>query len=225
MKTRMIDVAENFKGQKGSAWCKMCFLFYECQEHLKNCSKIRDKLKGEIDLDFDYCDIQGPLHLQEKFAKSYTLILTTRETILQEMTPNGDQSTGGRQIWLLPWCCKQGNTRSFVTLPVWLECKIKKNMMKNGKRAPMVLNIGHMKKIKKIDPRFFSFYFLLWREPAFLPFSLSATVWPQMRNCQNFKNVGFLLKWAVEMPLTKTPKYYIPQKNKIILRRITISLF
>ena len=94
LKTRMVDLAENFKGKMGSQWCKMCFLFYECQEHLKNCIKIKEKLNVE-DLNFDYCDIEGPLDLQEKFAKNYTLILMTRENILKEMTSNEDQCTGG----------------------------------------------------------------------------------------------------------------------------------
>ena len=117
MKTRMINVAENFKGKKGSDWCKMCSLFYECQEHLRNCSKIREKLKTVINLDFDYCDIQGSLNLQEKFAKSYTLILTTREEILQEMTSNEDQSSGGRPV-SFHVATNRENTRSVVTLPV-----------------------------------------------------------------------------------------------------------
>ena len=61
---------------------------------------------------------------------------------------------------------------------------------------------------------------------ALFPFYLSATVWPEMRNCQNFENEGFSLKWAVEMTRTKkNQKTIYPQKDKIILKRKAISLF
>ena len=52
---------------------------------------------------------------------------------------------------------------------------------------------------------------------AFFTFYISATVWPKMRNYQNYENEGFSLKWAVKMPQTKKSlKSIYPQKNKII---------
>ena len=56
--------------------------------------KIREKLKDKVNISLSYSDIEGTLQLQENFAKEYTLILTTREQILNDQSPNGDQSTG-----------------------------------------------------------------------------------------------------------------------------------
>ena len=42
-----------------------------------------------------------------------------------------------------------------------------------------------------------------------------SVVWPEMRNCQNFENEGFSLKWAGEMTWTKkNKKLYTPRKTK-----------
>ena len=80
------------------------------------------------------------------------------------------------------------------------------NIGSMNKNSLMVLNNGPIKKFEKIDPRYFSCFL----GSAFFTFSQSATVWPQMRKCQNFENVCFALYWAVEMPQTKKPKNYIP---------------
>ena len=90
LKCRMVNVAGNFPQSKASKWCKLCFICPETQEHLINCFVIRQKLKNEIEFQFNYCDIEGPLPLQEKFTQNYTIILTTRERILGE-SPNGVQ--------------------------------------------------------------------------------------------------------------------------------------
>ena len=91
----MINLACNFPNSEKSKWCKLCFLCYERQEHLMNCIVIRSKLKDIVDFSFEYCDIEGSLALQENIAKQYTVILTTRDKILEEKAPNGDQSSGG----------------------------------------------------------------------------------------------------------------------------------
>ena len=93
LKTRMIDLAGNFPGKGHNKWCRLCCLFFETQEHLLNCVVIRNKLKDVVDFDLNYSDIEGSLTLQEKFAKTYTQILTTRDEILTEQSPNGDHST------------------------------------------------------------------------------------------------------------------------------------
>ena len=90
LKTRMVDVFGNFPSTNNK-WCKLCFLSYEVQEHLMNCFVIRQKLKDRINFEFDYSDIEGSIALQEKFAKCYTIILTTREEILSVQSPNGAQ--------------------------------------------------------------------------------------------------------------------------------------
>jgi len=59
---------------------------------------------------------------------------------------------------------------------------------------------------------------------ALFPFYLSATVWPEMRNCQNFENEGFSLKWAVEMTRTKK-KLYTPRKTKNFKDKSNITFF
>ena len=90
----MIDLAGNFPGKSEHRWCKLCLIFFEVQEHLMNCWIIRERLKNKVNFLFSYSDIEGPLHLQEKFAQTYTIILTTREDILSENSPNGVHSTG-----------------------------------------------------------------------------------------------------------------------------------
>ena len=92
----MVNVACNFPRSGDSKWCKLCHLCYEQQEHLMHCIVLRKKLKSIVDFSFNYCDMEGPIALQEKFAKAYTVILTTRENILNEVSRNVDQSTGGQ---------------------------------------------------------------------------------------------------------------------------------
>ena len=99
LKTRMVNVFQNFQNEKKSnKWCKLCFLFIENQQHLANCPKIREKLKGKIDFStLDYSFISGSITQQDFFAKQYSTILETRDELLKEgqnVSPNGDQSTG-----------------------------------------------------------------------------------------------------------------------------------
>ena len=53
LKTRMVNVAENFKGSNSSQWCKLCFLCYESQEHLRNCFIIKERLSSKGGLHFE----------------------------------------------------------------------------------------------------------------------------------------------------------------------------
>ena len=98
LKTRMVNVFQNFQNEKKSnKWCKLCFLFIENQEHLAKCPIIREKLGKNIDFStFDYSFINGSIAQQEVFAKQYTMILERRDELLKEgrdVSPNGDQST------------------------------------------------------------------------------------------------------------------------------------
>ena len=45
---------------------------------------------------------------------------------------------------------------------------------------------------------------------AFFTCSFYDRVWPKIRKFQNFENVGLSLQQAVQMPLTKHPKKYVP---------------
>ena len=94
LKTRIVEIANNFPGNKGSPWCELCSIFEETQEHLMSCLIIRHDLKDKINFSFSYCDIDGSIARQENFVKNYTFILTTRERLLTQRPPNGDQSTG-----------------------------------------------------------------------------------------------------------------------------------
>ena len=85
LKTCMLDLSGNFPGGKNvnQKWCKLCHIFFEVQEHLLVCPIIRQKLHNEVDFStIHYSDIEGPLNLQEKFAQTYQLIMTTREELL-----------------------------------------------------------------------------------------------------------------------------------------------
>ena len=98
LKTRMINVAGNFPSSKQTKWCKLCFVCYDQQEHLINCFVIRKQLENKVDFSLQYCDIEGPLARQENLAKIYTVILSTREEILKDNSPNGDQALEDRSL-------------------------------------------------------------------------------------------------------------------------------
>ena len=108
----MIDVKNNFKnGNIEDQWCKTCKLFPEKQEHLMKCHIIRNKLKGQADLnEVSYEFIFGDISQQEKLAKTYALILQARSEILKPS--NEDQSTGGGH--LLSSCCKTRDEEQLV---------------------------------------------------------------------------------------------------------------
>ena len=86
LRNNMIDVKESFKySYRNDMWCKMCRLFQETQQHLLDCPKIRLRLKGIVKFEsISYNMIFGSIMNQEKFAKSYKLILDAREDIMNE---------------------------------------------------------------------------------------------------------------------------------------------
>ena len=86
----MVDVKENFKSNYENSWCRLCLLFRETQQHLIDCVKIREKLRGIIK--FDSLKIEmafQKLEDQEILAKSYTMILNSRKDIISQ--DNGSQ--------------------------------------------------------------------------------------------------------------------------------------
>ena len=84
LRNSMIDVKENFQsGQENNMWCRTCYLFKETQQHLVQCSPIRDKLEGLVKFNqLDYNMIFKTVKSQEYFAKMYTLILDARRDII-----------------------------------------------------------------------------------------------------------------------------------------------
>ena len=80
----MIDVKENFKtSYTKNAWCRTCFLFKETQHHLLDCPPIRSRLNGIVEFEkLKSTMIFGKIEHQEKYAKSYTLVLSARDELL-----------------------------------------------------------------------------------------------------------------------------------------------
>ena len=83
LRSSTIDVKGNMSSSyKENMWCRTCFLFPESQQHLLDCSDIRQKLP---DIDFSkvkYEMIYGNLKDQECIAKIYHLILQARSDML-----------------------------------------------------------------------------------------------------------------------------------------------
>ena len=76
IRNSMIDVKENFKSNYENLSCRVCFIFSESQQHLLDCSIIREKLKDVVE--FESLNIEmahQSLESQELLAKYYTIIL------------------------------------------------------------------------------------------------------------------------------------------------------
>ena len=84
LRCRMINVKMNSKSfHKENIWCQTCFLFPETQQHLYVCPVLKTKFKHLIDFcEMDQKMIFQSLKRQEKFAKSYHMLLKAREDML-----------------------------------------------------------------------------------------------------------------------------------------------
>ena len=84
LRCRMINVKQNFKSlYKENKWCKTCYLFPETQQHLYVCPVLRIKCSQLIDFSqMDQRMIFQNERRQEKFVKSYHLLLQAREDLL-----------------------------------------------------------------------------------------------------------------------------------------------
>ena len=84
----MIDVKENFKSSyEGNISCRLCKSFSESQQHLLECTVIKQKLRGVVK--FENLNIEmahQSLENQEILAKN--LILNTRDDLLSLDTGN-----------------------------------------------------------------------------------------------------------------------------------------
>jgi hypothetical protein len=85
LRTRMVDVKENYKNSHiENMWCRLCHLFTETQQHLLECPVMRINLKNIIKFqELDLNMIFGGKCSQEKFAKSYQIILQKRKDLLE----------------------------------------------------------------------------------------------------------------------------------------------
>ena len=85
LRSRTIDVKANSESaHRDNMWCKTCHLFPETQEHLFQCSEIRKKQTLVNYSELSYSMIYGSLEHQEKFAKSFHLMLMTRMDLIRE---------------------------------------------------------------------------------------------------------------------------------------------
>ena len=91
VRNSMIDVKENFKSShEDNMWCKTCLLFTETQQHLIDCPKIREKLRGlvkfsNLSIDMAFQSLKN----QEEFARSYNMVINARSDIISQ--GSGDQ--------------------------------------------------------------------------------------------------------------------------------------
>ena len=94
-KSHMLSVKSNFKnGNKHNLFCEMCTIHYQTQQHLFKCPKIVNKLKNKEKFqNTSYEHMQGTIAQQEQFGQVLTMILKTREEMINTETPNGDLCT------------------------------------------------------------------------------------------------------------------------------------
>ena len=74
----------NESAHRDDMWCRTCHLFPETQQHLFQCTEIREKLNFVNFGELAYNMIHSNLENQEKFAKCYHLMLKARIDILNE---------------------------------------------------------------------------------------------------------------------------------------------
>ena len=84
LRTRTIDVKNNQESSfKGDIWCRTCSLFPESQKHIFECYEIIKQLMYLTFSEVKYEMIFGRLEEQEKFAKIYKIMLSTRSDIIK----------------------------------------------------------------------------------------------------------------------------------------------
>ena len=85
LRSKTLDVKENFKGLSNNLWCTSCGLFRETQGHLLQCPELVSTLNyldvkpSKLNENFIY----GNIEQQQQMVKIYTDVLDERE-ILQE---------------------------------------------------------------------------------------------------------------------------------------------
>ena len=90
LRSRTIDVKMNQESAyRNKTWCQTCFLFPESQEHIFNCTEIRENMKDVNINGVNYEMIYGEYEKQEKFVKIYHLMLKVRKDMLNKSSTAG----------------------------------------------------------------------------------------------------------------------------------------
>ena len=90
LRSRTLDVKQNFPGQHGNPWCSSCFLFQETQGHLLQCPKLVTKLKY-LNLNFSKLNenfVYGNISQQQMMVNIYSAVLEVREKLKQDESSN-----------------------------------------------------------------------------------------------------------------------------------------
>ena len=110
LRSSTVNLKDNHKSShRENPWFQTCFLFSETQEHILECTPIRNKVK-QLNLDFKSVNYQvlfWSLLNQEKLAKVYKILLEARNDLLKTSpSPDvDDPSTGGiTEMQLTNYC-------------------------------------------------------------------------------------------------------------------------
>ena len=91
LRSRTLDVKENFKNQHRDLMCASCGLLEENQSHLLKCPELVSKLSYIIKNDINENQIYGTLEQQEIIVKVFSDVLEVREKLLnnhlEEISP------------------------------------------------------------------------------------------------------------------------------------------
>jgi hypothetical protein len=87
LRSKTLDVKENFRGLNNNPWCISCGLFPETQSHLLQCPQLVIGLKypnlktSRLNENF----IHGNMEQQQMIEKIYSEVLEIRENFLQTL--------------------------------------------------------------------------------------------------------------------------------------------
>ena len=88
LRSKTLDVKQNFPGQNRNSWCSSCGLFPETQSHLLQCTEITPKLgylhgkTSKLNENLVY----GNINQQQMIVKIYSDILEVRDNLQQDQT-------------------------------------------------------------------------------------------------------------------------------------------
>ena len=96
LRSRTLDVKQNFRNQNNDPWCISCGLFQETQSHLLQCPALAPKLNYLTDNNsINENDIYGSLEKQEKIVKIFSDLLEIRENLQKRHEEEGFSPIGG----------------------------------------------------------------------------------------------------------------------------------
>ena len=92
LRSKTLEVKQNFPGQYGSPWCISCGLFPETQSHLLQCPEIVLKLKT-INKKFSKLNenmIYGNIEEQQMIVSIYSEVLLVRDSLKEDISPRSE---------------------------------------------------------------------------------------------------------------------------------------